>query len=611
MICFSRQRGEGAPVMNRSKKIVAMGLAALLAGCGEAPLKPAETHLKAETAPRAGAIPPPVQAAPVLPKPVPRTPAETYSVVVNNVPVHDLLFALARNAHVNVDIDPGVIGMVTLNAIDQTLPQLLTRIARQVDMRYEMHGNDLVVMRDTPYLHLYKIDYVNMARNATMNVSVSSQLAGGTSMSGGGGAGAASGSTNSSSSIVMTSNNRFWDALVANVKDILRETDKVLPANAAVEGGQTAAPTAAQAATGAQQGGQQQGAPSAPAVQPVAYREAASVIANPETGILTIRATARQHAKIQEFLDHVMASAKRQVLVEATVAEVQLNNDYQRGIDWSRALTGSAGWTFSQSSAGTPANITTNAFTIGYHVGNMNFTSALKLLESFGQVRVLSSPTLTVLNNQAAVMRVTDDLVYFTLQPGTTTVSGTGGATINAPPTFTTTPNVSPVGLIMSVVPQISDNDTVLVDVRPTIRRKIADVADPNPALANPCGTAISCGTPPIQSLIPVIQTREMESLLRLESGQIAVLGGLMEDTRSSIEDTVPGVNRIPFLGDLFQQRHDTNKKTELVIFLRATVVRDASLEGEFAAFRDQLPDKDFLSKPNPARNAPVVVPGN
>jgi general secretion pathway protein D len=604
-------KGEGAPVMNPSNRIIAMGLAALLAGCGEAPLKPAESHLRAETAPRTGAIPPPVQTAPVLPKPVPRTPPETYSVVVNNVPVHDLLFALARNAHVNVDIDPGVAGMVTLNAIDQTLPELLTRIARQVDMRYEMRGNDLVVLRDTPYLHLYKIDYVNMARNATMNVSVSSQLAGGTTMTAGGGGGAASGSTNSSSSILMTSNNRFWDALVANVKDILRETDKVLPANAALEGVQAAAPAAAQAATGAQQGGQQQGVSSAPAVQPVAYREAASVIANPETGILTIRATARQHAKIQEFLDHVMASAKRQVLVEATVAEVQLNNDYQRGIDWSRALTGSAGWTFSQSSAGTPANITTNAFTIGYHVGNMNFTSALKLLESFGQVRVLSSPTLTVLNNQAAVMRVTDDLVYFTLQPGTTTVSSTGTGVVNAPPTFTTTPNVSPVGLIMSVVPQISDNDTVLVDVRPTIRRKIADVADPNPALANPCGTAISCGTPPIQSLIPVIQTREMESLLRMQSGQIAVLGGLMEDTRSSIEDTVPGVNRIPFLGDLFQQRHDTNKKTELVIFLRATVVRDASLEGEFAAFRDQLPDKDFLSQPNPARNAPVVVPGN
>ena len=590
------QQGEGVLAMNLSKKIVTLGLGMLVAGCGQAPIKPAETHIRAEAPRPAGAIPPPVLGAPVLPKPEPTTPPETYSAVVNNVPVHDLLFALARDAKINVDIDPGVTGLVTLNAIDQTLPQMLTRIARQVDMRYEIHGKDVVVTRDTPYLHLYKIDYVNMARNATMRVAVSSQLAGGSSgAAGSAAAGASSTSTNSSSDLEMSSNNRFWDSLVKNVKDILRETDKIIPASSPAEVPQTGAATAA--------GGAQQ-APvataAAAATQPVTYREAASVIANPETGILTIRATSRQHAKIQEFLDHVMASAKRQVLVEATVAEVQLNNQYQRGIDWSRALTGTSGFTFSQSSANTPAGITTNAFVVGYSLTNRNFTSALKLLESFGQVRVLSSPKISVLNNQAAVMRVTDDLVYFTLQPGTTTVSATGGGTVVAPPTFTTTPNVSPVGLIMSVVPQISSSDTVLVDVRPTIRRKISDVADPNPALA-------AAG---VTSLVPVIQTREMESLLRLQSGQIAVLGGLMEDTRSSTEDTVPGVNQIPVLGDLFQQRKDLNTKTELVIFLRVTVIRDASIDGDFAEFRDQLPDKDFLSKPNPSRGAPPVLLG-
>jgi MSHA biogenesis protein MshL len=597
--------------MSSCKKIVALGLALLLAACGQLPLKPAKDHIMAGPPHAAGAIPPPVQAAPVLPKPEPTTPPETYSAVVNKVPVHDLLFALARDARINVDIDPDVSGLVTLNAIDQTLPQMLTRIARQVDMRYEIHGQDVVVMRDTPYLHLYKIDYVNMTRNATMRVSVSSQLAGATSGGAGGGpAGSSGAATNSSSALELTSNNKFWDALVANVKDILRETDKVIPSTAPGELTQAAAVPAA--ATGAQQAPAAQPA-RASGTQPVTYREAASVIANPETGILSIRATSRQHAKIQEFLDHVMSSAKRQVLIEATIAEVQLNNDYQRGIDWSRALTGSAGFTFSQSSAGTPANITTNAFTVGYSALNMNFTSALKLLDSFGQVRVLSSPTISVLNNQAAVMRVTNDLVYFTLQPGTTSVSNAGSGTVVAPPTFTTTPNVSPVGLIMSVVPQISDSDTVLVDVRPTIRRQVDSVADPNPALANPCGTGggTGAGCAPIQSLIPVIQTREMESLLRMQSGQIAVLGGLMEDTRQSTQDTVPGVNKVPILGDLLEQRQDKNQKTELVIFLRVTVIRDASIDGDYAEFRDQLPDRDFLAKPNPGRSEPMVMPSH
>ena len=584
--------------MNRRNIAASAIIAVLLGGCGQIPLKPAPTHLSAAEAPGAeGQIPPPVQVAPVLPAPEPTTRPETYSVVVNNVDVHDLLFALARDAKVNVDIEPGITGKVTLNAIDQTLPQLLTRIGRQVDLRYELHGPDLVVMRDTPYLRVYRVDYVNLDRNATMKVAISSQLAGGS----GGAASGSSAQTNSSSSLEMTSNNKFWETLIGNIKDILRETDKVIPAATATAGQQ---PPAAQPGAPQQGGGAAQAAAQKASAAPVTFIEKASVIANPEAGVLSIRATSRQHAKIQEFLDQVLANARRQVLIEATVAEVTLNNDYQRGIDWKRALTGSAGFTLSQSSAGTPAAVATTAFSVGYSALNMNFTSALKLLESFGQVRVLSSPTLTVLNNQAAVMRVTDDLVYFTMQPGTTTVANAGSGTVNAPATFTTTPNVSPVGLIMSVVPQISDSNTVLLDVRPTIRKQIGSATDPNPALANPCGTGggLGAGCSPIQSLIPIIQTREMESLLRLQSGQIAVLGGLMEDTRSSTEDTVPGVNQLPILGSLFEQRHDQNQKTELVIFLRATVIHDASINGDFSNFRRLLPGEDYFSKPNPAK---------
>ena len=574
--------------MNRRNTAASAIIAVLLAGCGQIPLKPASTHISAADAPSAeGQIPPPVQVVPVLPKPEPTTRPETYSVVVNNVDVHDLLFALARDAKVNVDIEPGITGKVTLNAIDQTLPQLLTRIGRQVDMRYELRAQDLVVMRDTPYLRVYRVDYVNLDRNATMKVAVSSQLAGSSGSATAGG----SGQTNSSSSLEMTSNNKFWETLIANIKDILRETDKVIP---------TTAPAAAGQATSAQPGAQQQAvgasqaAPQRTTAAPVTFIEKASVIANPEAGVLSIRATSRQHARIQEFLDQVLANANRQVLIEATVAEVQLNNQYQRGIDWSKLRTGSSGFQFQQSSANTPAAINTNAFVVGYALGNYNFTSAVKLLESFGSVRVLSSPKISVLNNQAAVMRVTDDLVYFTLQPGTTSISVSGSGTVQAPATFTTTPNVSPVGLIISVIPQISDSGAVLLDVRPTIRRKIGDVSDPNPALA-------AAG---VSSLIPVIQTREMESVLRVQTGQIAVLGGLMQDSASKTQDSVPGLNGIPGIGSLFEQRNDLNLKTELVIFLRATVLSDPSVNGDFREFRSLLPGEDYLSKPNPSKPA-------
>ncbi len=575
-------------------------LVVLLASCGGLPpAKVENAHLQVEEAPAPpGSIPPPVQVAPVLPKPRATARAETYSVVVNNVRVQELLFALARDAKLNVDIHPSVTGNVTLNAIDQTLPQLLTRIARQVDMRYEVDGANLIVMRDTPFLRNYRIDYLNMSRISTSQLGVSSQVTAGQGSSGGSG-GVGTFSNNSVSTVNNVSNNRFWDTLVANVRDLLRESDKLIPGNP-----QVAAAPAAPAATTPPPGlagllGAQSATPNAPASSPqtpptaqtttsqsMEFREAASVIANPEAGILSIRATSRQHEKILEFLDQVMANVKRQVLIEATIAEVQLNNQYQRGIDWSKLRTGSAGFQFLQSSGATPAGINTNAFTVGYAAGNQNFTAALKLLESFGDVKVLSSPKISVLNNQSAVLKVVDNLVFFTIKADTT-INQTTSLT-----TFTSTLNSVPVGFVMTVIPQISESDTVVLNLRPTISRKIGDVADPNPTLS-------AAG---VASLVPVIQTREMDSMLRVQSGQIAVMGGLIQDQVSSTEDGIPGVNRVPSIGDFFRQKKDTITKTELVIFLRPIVIHDASIEGDYRRYRNLLPDSDYLTRPNPGK---------
>jgi len=142
----------------------------------------------------------------------------------------------------------------------------------------------------------------------------------------------------------------------------------------------------------------------------------------------------------------------------------------------------------------------------------------------------------------------------------------------------------------MTVFPQISEHDSISLNVRPSISRVLRFVQDPNPSL----------GT--IGNFIPEIQTREMESMLRMETGQIAVLGGLMEDRRSASEDNIPGVRNIPGIGSLFAQKAQENRKTELVIFLRATVIRDPSIEGDYRGLRSLLPDNTFFSKPQPAR---------
>jgi general secretion pathway protein D len=584
-----------------------------LAGCTTAPpLSPSGSHIGTEPArPSApvASIPQPVDIPATLPKPkaVPRQ--ETYSVVVNNVKVQELLFALARDARINVDVHPGLNGTVTLNAIDQTLPQLLSRIARQVDMRYEIDGPNLVVMPDSPFLRTYRVDYVNLARDTTGSVSINTQITsggGGSSSSGSGSVGvsALGGSNNSTTEVRNTGRNRFWESLEKNIKDILRETDKILPEGSSetvIENEDLQTTTG----TGAQPGGtsgRRQAAPTGLAASPNAatlqttgtqivrrttFREAASVIVNPETGIVTVRATARQHEKVHEFIDQVMMSAKRQVLIEATIAEVTLGNGYQQGIDWSRLRPDGSG--FGIASAQLGANPTSNItpFVINYSTAGktLNVLSSINLLERFGTVKVLSSPKLSVLNNQTALLKVVDNIVYFEVKADTTTTANVGTTTA-----FTTTPRSVSVGLVMSVTPQISDNDNIVLNVRPTISRVTALARDPNPSI--PAS---------IPNNVPQIQTRELESVLRVSNGDIAVLGGLMEDRIDYKTGRVPILGAIPAFGEALTSRDNAVQKTELVIFLRPIVIRDPSLDGDYRGYRDRLPSSDyFRNNPNP-----------
>jgi len=159
-------------------------------------------------------------------------------------------------------------------------------------------------------------------------------------------------------------------------------------------------------------------------------------------------------------------------------------------------------------------------------------------------VRVLSSPKISVLNNQTAMLKVVD----------TGYISPSGRydecGQCRHDTTYTTTPNVVPVGFVMNVTPQISDTDTVLLNLKPAVTRIIGFVNDPNPTLANPCGIGVtSCSVAPVVSRIPEIQTREMESMIKVNSGQIAIMGGLIQDSNTDNEDTIPGLFQLPSVG--------------------------------------------------------------
>ena len=308
-----------------------------LAGCASPPTAPSDHHLLPPPA-TTGSPPEFATLPPLPPTPRPQAKPELYSVVVHNIEVQSLLFALARDAKVNIDVHPDIKGTVTMNVLDQTLPEILDRIASQVDMRYEFSGKNLSILPDTPFLKNYRIDYPNILRNAQSTVRTSTNLgASGTSPGGGGSGGGSSGNNASTTTVTNTSNNRFWETLVANLRDLLRETDKILPEGSSEtiteqSGQQTAVPQPGQPATTTTTTGRTARSEPLPAQL---TQQGTSVIVNAESGLVSIRATARQHEKIREFLEGILSSARRQVLIEATIVEVDLSDRFQQGIDWS------------------------------------------------------------------------------------------------------------------------------------------------------------------------------------------------------------------------------------------------------------------------------------
>ena len=303
---------------------------------------------------------------------------------------------------------------------------------------------------------------------------------------------------------------------------------------------------------------------------------------------MTVLGTEKQHALVQQYLDGITSASQRQVLIEATIAEVQLSNAYQAGVDWSRIAAGT-GFTLQQQLLGSNLGVAPR-MVIGYTnpTSNLgNISASLRLLEQFGNTRVLSSPKLMAINNQAALLKVVDNVVYFEIE------AQTSQNQTNTIQTFNTTPQTVPVGLVMSVLPQITDAGVVNLTVRPTISRITRFVPDPNPSLQ-----VDSQGNPlpnPIQNLIPEIQVREMESVLQVGSGQTVVLGGLMQDNVRRDRDAVPVLGRLPSPAkDAFSFRDEEVRKTELIVFLKPTVVTNPSLESEeLRYFQRFLPSID------------------
>lgn len=577
--------------VSKRPQLTTLALASLVLLGGCVPPKAFDTsagHITQPSQPTVPIAPPPapVRAAPTLAPPKVSAPVPTYTVVVNDVPVKDLLFSIARDTQYNIDLHPGITGKVSLNAVQEPLPAILDRIARQANLRYEMNGRTVSIMPDTPYVKTYTVNYVNVARNTTSSVGVAAQIA-----STGGNVGTGTGSTSASTStgnsstttVASESNNDLWSLLADNIRTILAGTRAVTQSNEERATRLDAERTARAERVSQAEAASKAGAGAANlftaafAGQPLGDGKY-DVAVNPVAGTVTVLGTARQQELVQQYLDRAMQSAQRQVLIEATIVEVSLKDQYRAGIDWTKALQGTTGWAINTLGAGTNAlagTLTPFIQATYTNSGSNGFTAAIDLLESYGNTKVLSSPKLMALNNQTALLKVVDNLVYFNVKADTTTTANVGTTT-----TFTTTPQTVPVGIVMTMTPQINENGMVSLTVRPTISRNVGFVRDPNPSIpAN------------IPNQVPIIQVREMESLLQIRSGQTVILGGLIQDDSNNARDGIPGLSRPEGIGAVFGQHERVNSQTELVIFLRPIVVSNPTLESdELRQFQRLLP---------------------
>ena len=505
-------------------------------------------------------------------------PMPLVSISVNQtVPLRDALFELANQANYDVEIDPRINGSVIFTARQRPFDLVVKRIAEIAGLRYKFDDDVLRIELDTPYHKTYKIDYLSYIRSNTGKISNDVSVMSGTS-------------TNTGSSYTASSKSEsdFWGELQTNLGQILGLSNtpselktEATPQIRAVE----SSPVQVEPVVTKGEDGQdivevkppdvQLKVESLPTNLPNSPNQKgkddmtppSSFSMNKQAGIIAVYGTERQQKQVQQYLDELSRSVTSQVLIEAKVLEVSLSDEFATGIDWS-TLGGfskelSLGFTGGASAAPslTPAVSPGNKLNISY-IGN-DVSSVIEAISRYGTVRALASPRMTVLNNQSAVLNVATNQVYFQLDVQTTTNQTSTVTTVDSE-----IKNV-PEGVLINVQPSIDlDNNMVSMAVRPTITRIVKFVNDP----------AVEIQNTDVESQIPVVNVQEMDSVVRMGSGQAIIMGGLMQDRVDSTQQGVPVLSEIPLFGAAFRNQADKVTKTELIVFLRATIVNDTNI---------------------------------
>ncbi len=288
-----------------------------------------------------------------------------------------------------------------------------------------------------------------------------------------------------------------------------------------------------------------------------------SITINKSAGIMSIFANQMQHTKITNYLQDVEKSSSAQVLIEAKVVEVKLNDKYQTGIDWNFV-------DFASNGRSTTLNVASGITTTDplQIVFDGDIGLSVSALEEFGSTRTLSSPRVHAINNKKAVLNFTDKLVYFQIQ-NTSINTGGANAAIALAETVTSTKQEEDVGVELTITPSINiKTQEITLNIQPKITIQSGEVIDPASPVVN--GEII-------QNRVPIIQTREIDTIAKIQSGNVIVIGGLMKESTENVDSGIPFLQRIPILGNLFKSTSKDSEIVETVIFIKATIVKSSS----------------------------------
>lgn len=575
-----------------------LGLLALaLAGCSAAPAKHGTTfdqinaelekvgqgRVKSAQADAVGAalLPPlRMEMPPVEGKPL----EQRFDLVVSNAPANQVFMGIVNGTRYSMLVAPEINGAISVTLKDVTVFEALDAIREMYGYEYKVDGTRIYIQPLTMQTRIFKVNYLIGRRFGGSDTRVHSGSIGAapSSTSTSGTTSTTSGQTGivqESSTIYTTTRNDFWADLEDTVRTVIgcRMPTRTSGASTGTTGGAAAASRSVETIAGRGVEGCDGGR---------------SVVINPQSGVVVVRAMPNEQRDVSVFLKASQLSVERQVMLEAKILEVELNDGYQAGVNWagianftktsialgrsSNGFVANSGVnpgiqlaTSTTNANGTPTLtsvidginvnplLTATQGVFGFAVANQNFAGLLEFLQTQGNVQVLSSPRIATLNNQKAVLKVGVDEFFVT---NVTTTTTTGTATTSTP-SVTLQPFFS--GIALDVTPQIDENNIITLHVHPSVSKvstvnKLVDL-----------GAAGTINLPLASSNVS-----ETDSIIRAQDGQVVAIGGLMKQLMSEGRSQIPGVGDVPVVGSLFRQTNQSALKKELVILIKPTVIQ-------------------------------------